>query len=73
MAQERAARILAGSPKRDYEPIECRECGDLLARRWPGGTIEPVVIGATFEYGRVVLLCPRCQRKVRLRQMPQAV
>lgn len=66
MAAERAARIRAAG--NDWQPIECRACGDLLAKRHVDGSLEVVVKGEHYCPDlRVQVKCPRCGTRVRLR------
>jgi hypothetical protein len=55
----------------DPTPPELRvlcACGQMLARRWPGGGVEPVVMGAVLTAdNRLSIQCPACKRRARLR------
>jgi len=58
--------LAAGQP--EHERIECRECGQLLAKRWPGGGLLVVVINQHVDReGRIVIQCPSCNTRTRLR------
>ena len=62
------ARPLKDAAPKEWQAIDCNECGQLLARRWVGGRVEPVVPGPAIEAdGRIMLVCPRCERRVRVR------
>lgn len=66
MAAERAARIRSINDQ--WTPIECRECGDLIAKRHIDGTLEVVVKGEHYcQDLRVQVKCPRCGTRARLR------
>lgn len=66
MAAERAARIR--SADEGWQPIECRGCGDLIAKRHSDGSLEVVVKGEHYSPDlRVQVKCPRCGTRARLR------
>lgn len=47
--------------------IRCRDCGQLLARRWQGGGLRILVLGAYVDReGRLTVECPACGRKSRV-------
>ena len=54
------------------EHIECRDCGQLLALRWASGRMKIVVVDQQVEAGRIEVVCPRCQRRIRIRMTKAA-
>jgi len=47
--------------------VRCRDCGQVLARRWAGGGLRILVLGAYVDReGRLVVECPACGRKNRV-------
>lgn len=49
------------------EHIECLDCGQLLAVRWSNGSMRIVVVDQRIEDGRIVIVCPRCDKRIRIR------
>lgn len=70
-AAERAARLHGSDHERGIvivEPIRCHDCGQMLARRYADGSVEPVVVGARqLADGRQQITCPACERRVKVR------
>ena len=70
-AAERAARIHGSDHERGVvivEAVRCNDCGQMLARRYPDGSVEPVVVGAMqLADGRQQINCPSCGRRVKMR------
>lgn len=56
------------SPLARDTAIDCHDCGQLLAIEFAGGGVRVVAPDHHFSAdGRVVIVCPRCSKRIRIR------